>query len=309
MTSRYLITGGAGFIGSHLADALLGRDAEVVVLDDLSTGRLKNLDARVRMVEGDVLDAALVQALAKDCAGIFHLAAIASVPRCNDSWIQSHAVNQTGTVTVLQASRSLGGIPVVYASSAAVYGDQSAERIAEGCELRPLSSYGADKLGGELHGRVAHSLFGVPNIGLRFFNVYGPRQDASSPYSGVISIFVARASENAPLTIFGDGQQLRDFVFVGDVVSHLVQAMSIAQRPQGASGVFNVCTGRGHSVAELAQLVIELVHSRSTLVHAPGRAGDIKTSVGDPSEARRVLGLAAEVPLHAGLVHLLQASH
>jgi len=309
MASRYLITGGAGFIGSHLADELLRRDAEVVVLDDLSTGRLENLDARVRMVEGDVLDAVLVERLAKDCAGIFHLAAIASVPRCNDSWVQSHAVNQTGTVTVLQASRRLGGIPVVYASSAAVYGDQRAERIAEGCELRPLSSYGADKLGAELHGRVAHSLFGIPNIGLRFFNVYGPRQDASSPYSGVISIFVARASENAPLTIFGDGQQLRDFVFVGDVVSHLIQAMSITQRPQGSSGVFNVCTGRGHTVAELAQLVIDLMHSRSTLVHAPGRAGDIRTSVGDPSETRRVFGLAAEVPLRAGLGQLVQATH
>lgn len=307
MTSRFLITGGAGFIGSHLTDEILRRGSEVVVLDDFSTGRRENLSDEVQVVEGSVLDIALVEQLAEGCAGIFHLAAVASVPRCNELWMDSHRVNQTGTIAVLSASRNLGGIPVVYASSAAVYGDQGVSQISEEARLQPLSPYGADKLGSELHGRVAATLFRVPNIGLRFFNVYGPRQDPNSPYSGVISIFSARAAAGLPITIHGDGQQTRDFVFVADVVSHLFRAMEVTRQPCGASGVFNVCTGNGHSVSELAQLVVAFTQSTSPICNGPGRAGDIRVSVGDPRAARTALGVSADISLQDGLRQLLNS--
>jgi UDP-glucose 4-epimerase len=305
MITRFLVTGGAGFIGSHLCDALVRGGAEVVVLDDFSSGRRENLASEVEVVEGSVLDEALLEQLAKGCTGIFHLAAVASVQRCNEMWVDGHRVNQTGTIAVLDASRSFGGIPVVYASSAAVYGDQGAGRIAETAERVPLSPYGADKLGSELHGRVAAALFGVPNIGLRFFNVYGPRQDPNSPYSGVISIFAARAAAGLPIAIHGDGLQTRDFVYVSDVVAHLVRAMEIARRPGGYNGVFNVCTGRGQSIAELARLVIALSASSSVISSGPPRAGDIRASVGDPQAARSALGLSADVSLQEGLRRLL----
>lgn len=307
MTSRFLITGGAGFIGSHLADEILARGSEVVVLDDFSTGKRENLSPAVQVIEGSVLDVKLVEQLARECAGIFHLAAIASVPRCNELWLDSHHVNQSGTIAVLSASRNLGGIPVVYASSAAVYGDQGANRISEETRLQPLSPYGADKLGSELHGRVAATLFGVPNIGLRFFNVYGPRQDPNSPYSGVISIFSARAAAGIPITVHGDGLQTRDFVFVTDVVSHLFRAMQIAMLRCETSGVFNVCTGNGHSVNELAQLIVAFTRSSSPISNGPARVGDIRVSVGDPYAARTALGVSADISLQDGLRQLLNS--
>lgn len=305
MSPQFLVTGGAGFIGSHLCDALRMRGARVIVLDDFSSGHRKNLAEGAEVVEGSVLDEALLQKLARGCAGIFHLAAVASVQRCNEMWVDGHRVNQTGTIAVLNASRNSGGIPVVYASSAAVYGNQGLSRISESAELVPLSPYGADKLGSELHGRVAAALFGVPNIGLRFFNVYGPRQDPHSPYSGVISIFAARAAAGLPITIHGDGLQTRDFVYVSDVAAHLMRAMEVAQLPGGYNGVLNVCTGQGQSIVELARLVVALSASSSAISSSPMRAGDIRTSVGDPQAARLALGISASVSLQDGLRRLL----
>lgn len=305
MTSRFLITGGAGFIGSHLADELLKRHASVVVLDDLSTGRREHLSDEIDFIRGSVLDSDLIMKLAQGCTGIFHLAAIASVPKSNEDWIGSHHVNQTGTLTVFNASRASGSVPVVYASSAAVYGDQSADRITEKAAARPLSPYGADKLGSEIHGHVAATLFGIPNIGLRFFNVYGPRQDSSSPYSGVISIFTAQALNNLPITIYGDGRQTRDFVNVADVVSHLIQAMNILKRKDKKSGVFNVCTGKGKCVTDLAEMIISLLKSSSSISYVPSRFGDIESSVGNPEAARQSLGLSADIELKDGLSKMM----
>ena len=221
----YAITGGAGFIGSHLADALLAEGHAVRVLDDFSTGRQANLDPRCHAFTGDVADPAAVWQVLAGTDGCFHLAAIASVVRSAEAWLSTHRTNQTGTVTVLEAARDLGCLPVVYASSAAVYGNAGAQAMRENLPPQPLTAYGADKLGSELHARVGWLVHKVPTLGLRFFNVYGPRQDPSSPYSGVISIFARRLADGQAVEVHGTGEQTRDFIFVADVVAHLRAAM------------------------------------------------------------------------------------
>jgi UDP-glucose 4-epimerase len=302
---RFLVTGGAGFIGSHLADALLAAGAAVRVLDDFSTGRRENLDPRCEVCVGDVADPEAVRTAFAGVDGCFHLAAIASVARGNEDWRGTHRTNQTGTVTVLEAARDAGRKPVVYASSAAVYGDLAGAVARETSPCVPLTAYGADKLGSELHARVAHRVHGVPTLGLRFFNVYGPRQDPASPYSGVVSIFAARLARGETLSVHGDGLQTRDFVFVADVVAHLRAAMAWLAAPKGAdqggAEVFNVCTGRATSVLNLAEVLGELLGRRPHIVPGPGRAGDIRNSLGDPAAARAALGVAAETAIAAGL--------
>jgi UDP-glucose 4-epimerase len=305
----FLITGGAGFIGSHLADAVLAAGHRVRVLDDLSTGRRANLDPRCERVVGAVADPASVRAALAGLDGCFHLAAIASVVRGNEDWLGTHRVNQTGTVTVLQAARDAGcerggHVPVVYASSAAVYGDLGGQVAREALRPAPLTAYGADKLGSELHARVAWQVHGVPTLGLRFFNVYGPRQDAASPYSGVVSIFAAKLAAGAPLAIHGEGTQTRDLVFVADAVAHLLAAMRRLAEVGGAE-VLNVCTGRGISVLELAQVLARLHGRPPRLLHGPARAGDIAHSLGDPAAAIASLGLHAATPLADGLAATL----
>lgn len=317
----YLVTGGAGFIGSHLADALLAAGHAVRVLDDLSTGALANLDARVAFRRGDVADPVVVDAAMAGVAGCFHLAAIASVARGNEDWLGTHRVNQTGTVTVLDAARRTmgptgghgaggqmagGPVPVVYASSAAVYGNLGDVVAHEGLPPDPLTAYGADKLGSELHARVGLRVHGVPSVGLRFFNVYGPRQDPRSPYSGVISIFAGLIGAGRGVTVHGDGGQTRDFVFVADVVAHLLAAMRVATLKQAegraAADVFNVCTGRATSVLHLAEALARAGGNTAALVsHGPARAGDIRQSLGDPSRAIAGLGVRADVGLDDGL--------
>jgi UDP-glucose 4-epimerase len=301
----YLVTGGAGFIGSHLVDALLAEGHAVRILDDLSTGRTISRDPRCALVRGDVADLATVQEAMAGAAGCFHLAAIASVARGNEDWLGTHRCNQTGTVTVLECARQFGGVPVVYASSAAVYGNAGEDAISETCPTIPLTAYGADKLGSELHARVAHHVHGVPTLGLRFFNIYGPRQDPNSPYSGVISIFARRIAAGLPISIHGDGDQTRDFVFVGDVVMHLAAAMRHLEQ-HGGMAVQNVCTGRTNTIRELAELLAEL-HGRSLdLSYGPGRSGDIRHSRGDPAGTAALLGLRAETSLRTGLGALLK---
>lgn len=179
--AHWLVTGGCGFIGSHLCDALAARGDAVTILDDMSTGKRENAPAEAEIVEGDVADAALVRRLMAKADGCFHLAAVASVQRCTEEWVTSHRTNLTGAITVFDAARQAGGRPVIYASSAAVYGDNPDVPLDEDARTRPLSAYGADKLGCELHGRVAFGVHGVPNTGFRFFNVFGPRQDPKSP--------------------------------------------------------------------------------------------------------------------------------
>ncbi len=297
-----LVTGGAGFIGSHLVDALLRDGYAVRVLDDLSTGKSANLDPRAELLVGDVADAALLREATEGISGIFHLAAIASVERSNIDWLGTNRVNQAGTVAVLDAARQAGGLPVVYASSAAIYGDQGRKPITESVRPVPRTAYGVDKLGSELHAAVGASLHGVPNIGLRFFNVFGPRQDPHSPYSGVISIFAARIAAGAGITVHGSGQQVRDFVYVSDVVAHLgaaFGALRSASRP--SAQVLNVCTGHPTSILDLAHALTDVMGREVVVTHGPQRPGDIVASIGDPTAAQAVLGISAKVPLREGL--------
>ncbi len=303
--SLFLITGGAGFIGSHLADALLCAGHDVRVVDNLSTGRRDNLDPRAKLHVGDVADATLLHDAASGVAGIFHLAAIASVARSNEDWLGTHRTNLTGTVCVLDTARAQGRIPVAYASSAAIYGDQGQDPVAEGARPAPCTAYGADKLGGELHARVGTMVHQVPTTGFRFFNVYGPRQDPDSPYSGVISIFAARIVAGRRVTIHGDGCQVRDFVHVADVVAHLLAGMD-AMRHEQAHGtarcdVLNVCTGRGTSILTLAETLGSVVGRQPTIEFGPARRGDIRASLGNPQAAIATLGLRAQTTLPDGL--------
>ncbi len=301
--SRFLVTGGAGFIGSHLCDALVAAGHTVRVLDDLSTGHRHNLPRGVELLEGDVADPSLVAGAILGMDGCYHLAAIASVEKGITDWVGTHRANLTGAITVFDAIRRQGArIPVVYASSAAVYGDARTIPIAETEPCAPLSAYGADKLGCELHARVASHVHGIPTVGLRFFNVYGPRQDPKSPYSGVISIFTERIAAGRGVSIYGDGGQTRDFVYVSDVVNALVAAMAL--RPHDAP-VFNVCTGHATSVLHLAHLIADLCGRSAVIAHAAPRAGEIRHSLGVPDKANAILGLPPRRPLRDGLEQVL----
>jgi UDP-glucose 4-epimerase len=300
--ATYLVTGGAGFIGSHLCDALVARGDRVRVLDDLSTGRRANLPPGVELIVGDVADAAVVRDAVAGVDGCFHLAAIASVSRGVDDWLGTHRTNLTGIITIFEALLRRQ-VKVVYASSAAVYGDCPTQPVTETAPARPLSAYGADKLGCELHARVAAHVHGIPTVGLRFFNVYGPRQDPNSPYSGVISIFCERARSGAALDIHDDGQQTRDFVYVADVVTALLAAM---RRPTDEAAVFNVCTGVATQVRELARTIARLAGREPEMRYLPPRPGDIRASVGSPTAARAALGLGSPLVLDDGLARVLR---
>ncbi len=299
----YLVTGGAGFIGSHLVDALLADGHHVRVLDDLSTGHRHNLDPRAALTVADICDTAALAAALEGADGCFHLAAIASVARANEDWPGTHRVNLTGTIAVLDACRERH-LPMVYASSAAVYGNVGDAVAHEGLTCAPQTAYGADKFGSELHAAVGWGVHGVPSFGLRFFNVYGPRQDPDSPYSGVISIFAERSARGAPISVHGDGGQTRDFVYVADVVAHLQAAMAHLPAAPGA-WVCNVCTGRETSVLHLAETLQRLCRTNAPIGHGPARPGDIRRSVGSPERALALLGLSARTALETGLQHTL----
>lgn len=295
--STYLVTGGCGFIGSHLVDELVRMGHAVRIVDDLSTGRLWNVPTVAEVTIGDVADPATVAAAMSGVDGCFHLAAVASVQRSNEAWIATHRVNLGGTVCVLDAAR-LRRVPVVFASSAAVYGYQRTLPIGEGAPLAPLTAYGADKLGSELHARVAGLVHAVPTTGFRFFNVFGPRQDPRSPYSGVISIFVDRVLSGRGIDIHGDGEQVRDFVYVDDVVRFLLAGM---ERATVDAPVFNVCTGRATSILSLARAVGHVCAQRTPIRFLSRRPGDIDRSLGAPELATRSIGVAAQVGLLEGL--------
>jgi UDP-glucose 4-epimerase len=296
--TRYLVTGGAGFIGSHLVSHLLALGHRVRVLDDLSTGRVERLPGGTDLVVAGACDREAVAGASKGCDGIFHLAAIASVVRSIEDWVGTHTVNQTATVAILEAARRHGNLPVVFASSAAIYGDQCP--ATEDLRPAPRSAYGADKAGSELHLLAGWHSFGLASAAMRFFNVFGPEQDPSSPYSGVISAFLARAIAGAPISVHGDGQQSRDFIYVGDVVRFLYAAMDRLQE-QPAHFVCNVCTGEATSIQQLAELVRVLSGQQFRIEQAAARAGDIRHSRGDPALAAELLNVRAATPLNDGL--------
>jgi UDP-glucose 4-epimerase len=297
--SSYLVTGGCGFIGSHLADALVEAGHSVRILDDLSTGKRENAPANADVVVGDVGDLDAVRSAMKGVDGCFHLAAIASVVRSNEDWLGTHRANLTGAINVFDTARNNGRpLPVVYVSSAAIYGDNQDTPLSETARPKPLTAYGADKLGCELHARVAHEVHNVSTTGFRFFNIFGPRQDPASPYSGVISIFANKIRENQSLTIHGDGGQTRDFVYVRDAVRFLMKGMD---RLPGEPDVFNVCRGTGTSINTLAEILFRVAGNSVDIQHADPREGDIRLSVGDPSHAKNDLGVVVETEIEDGL--------
>lgn len=304
---KVLVTGGAGFIGSHVSARLVHEGLEVVILDDLSSGTAAAAPAEAHMVVGSVLDQALMGDLLGWADACVHLAAVASVARCSEDAVGSHAVNLTAFVSLLSLLRERPGpIPLTYASSAAIYGDAAEPPLHEAMAPAPHSAYGADKLGCESHAAAARELFGQPSIGLRFFNVYGPGQSSGSPYSGVISRFHASLSAREPMVLHGDGRQTRDFIYVGDVVEAVWRSLVLQARP-GACGaeVLNVCSGSEVSIADLGVAMARALDRSCRFIEAPSRPGDIRRSCGDPSRLRARLNFVPQTSLEAGLERLL----
>ncbi|MCU0561831.1 MAG: SDR family NAD(P)-dependent oxidoreductase [Desulfobacterales bacterium] len=296
-----LVTGGAGFIGSHLVDALAASGCRVTVLDDLSTGSRANLEAaagRVRLVQADLRDPAALADAVAGCEVVFHLAAVVSVPRTIADPLGSAAVNETGSLQLLEAARAARVRRVVFASSSAVYGDEPSLPKREQMPPKPLSPYAVQKLAVEHYLKVYNDLFGLEAAALRFFNVFGPRQDPSSAYSGVISIFMARALDGMPPLIHGDGSQTRDFVYVGDVVAALIAAATAAA---AAGRVFNVGTGGAVSIRRLWAEVARLAGAACTPRFGPRRAGDVPHSVAAVAAAAEGLNFSPRVGFEQGL--------
>ncbi|WP_100634163.1 NAD-dependent epimerase/dehydratase family protein [Pseudomonas qingdaonensis] len=301
-----LITGGAGFIGSHLSDALLAKGYAVRVLDDLSTGRRLNLqldNPRLQLIEGDVADAALVARAAEGCQAVVHLAAVASVQASVEDPVRTHQSNFIGTLNVCEAMRVAGIKRVLFASSAAVYGNNGeGQAIDEDTPKAPLTPYAVDKLASEQYLDFYRRQHGLEPVVFRFFNIFGPRQDPSSPYSGVISIFCERALNGTPITLFGDGEQTRDFLYVADLVAVLVQALEQAQVQEGA---VNVGLNRATTLNQLLDALRKVVGPLPEVNHGPARAGDIRHSRADNARLLARFDLPEPTPLADGLAHLL----
>ncbi len=287
---KCLVTGGAGFIGSNLVEALLHEGKQVRVLDNLSTGNLENLEpfrGDIDFNQGDLQDFGALLKMVSDVELVFHQAAVVSVPRSVEDPIEAAMVNDVGTLHVLEAARRAGVKRVVVASSCAVYGDLPQLPKREDMETRPLSPYAASKLHGETYGCLYSDLYGLETVCLRYFNVYGPKQDPTSPYSGVISIFMDKAAQGERPTIYGDGEQYRDFIYVADVV----QANLLAAYRENISGlVVNVGTGRSVTINQLWNTIAAIAGMKREPEKAAARPGDIRESVADISRAQRMLG-------------------
>ncbi|MEO2069522.1 MAG: NAD-dependent epimerase/dehydratase family protein [Desulfurobacteriaceae bacterium] len=301
-----LVTGGAGFIGSHLVEALVAKGKKVVVLDDLSSGSKKNLKAckNVILVVGSITNWKLLQELFEsyEFSSVFHLAAIPSVPKSVEKPIETHNVNFDGTLFLLEVSKKFNVKKFIFASSAAVYGDNEDLPKKEDMAVNPTTPYGVDKFASERYVVNAYRLYGLNTTALRFFNVYGERQNPSSPYSGVISIFVDRVlsfqrGKKTTIEIFGDGNQTRDFIYVKDVVKSI---LLVSEREETAGEVYNVGTGKETSLLDLVETLKEISGKFPNVRFLPQRKGDIKRSVADISKLKS-LGFKPEVSLKEGL--------
>ncbi len=296
-----LVTGGAGFIGSHLVDSLIEKGCKVTVLDNLSTGSLYNLahiNDRITFIQGDIRDYETVIKAAKGCDVIFHQAAMVSVPQTVKEPVDSAMVNDMGTLFVLESARKNNIKRVVLASSCAVYGDYPQVPKDENMNPEPLSPYAVQKLAGEMYAGLYPDLYGIETVCLRYFNVYGPRQDPSSPYSGVISIFMKKAILNEPPVIYGDGNQYRDFVFVKDVV----RANLLAAYAENAGGkVFNVGTGVFIDINRLWDMICRISGVNIKPEYKPLRPGDILKSVASIDRAKADLSFESEYIFENGL--------
>ncbi|PIU55354.1 MAG: GDP-mannose 4,6-dehydratase [Chloroflexi bacterium CG07_land_8_20_14_0_80_51_10] len=310
---KVVVTGGAGFIGSHLAEELRERGHSVIIIDNLSTGRKENIASLinstnsitpqtqgVEFIQGSTTNLTLLQEIFKDVQYVFHQAAIASVPQSLEDPLTSNQANLTGTLNVLLAARDNGAKKVIYASSCAVYGDSPVSPKREDMLPAPLSPYAVAKLAGEYYCQVFQEVYGLPTACLRYFNVFGPRQDPDSQYAAVIPKFISRVSEGNSPVVFGDGEQTRDFVFVRDVVE-----ANILIAEGDATGVFNIGRGESVSINQLAELIIGLVGNSVEPIHEEPRPGDIRHSLADISKAKS-FGYEPKYSLEEGLVETIE---
>jgi len=298
---RYIVTGGAGFIGSNLAERLARDGHEVVIVDDLSSGRRENIEhladhPRVAFFEGSVTDLDLLVDASAGADGIFHQAAIASVPRSVANPLETNEVNVTGTLNILWAAKECGVPAVVAASTSAIYGDDPVFPKRETMEPKPLSPYAVSKLAGEYYGKVFADLYGIRTVFLRYFNVFGPRQDPNSEYAAVIPKFITRLLGDKPPIIYGDGGQTRDFIFVADVVRANIRAME-----GDASGVFNIAGGSRINLNQLASTLAEITGIHHRPIYEPPRPGDVRDSLADISRAHDAFGFSPRCTLNEGL--------
>lgn len=298
---KAVVTGGAGFIGSHLAEALVKRACSVIILDDLSTGRTENIQGlmergEVQFVRGSVTNLSLLQGLFRGVSYVFHEAAIPSVPKSVADPLGTNETNVSGTLNVLLAARDNHVRKVVYASSCAVYGAGPVLPKREDMVPEPQSPYAVSKLTGEYYCQVFREIYGLNTVCLRYFNVYGPRQDPNSQYAGVIARFLKCAARGEPLTVYDDGEQTRDFVYVADVVS-----ANLLAAEKGVTGTFNIGRGAKTSINQLAEIVVKLSGMEVRIVHHESRVGDIRHSLSDISKAKKALGFAPAYDLEAGL--------
>lgn len=301
-----LVTGGAGFIGSHLVASLVEQGRRVRVLDDFSTGQRSNLapiESRVEIITGDLGSATAVDRAVLGVETIFHLGAVASVPRSIETPLVTHQACATGTLHVLDAARRLGVRRVVYAASSSAYGGVHAEIQRESDPIRPLSPYAAAKLTGELYASAFAASYALETVSLRFFNIFGPRQRDDSPYTGVIALFCSAMLRGRRPIIYGDGLQSRDFTYVGNVV----QALQKAAIAEGVSGkVYNVGTGSSITVLDLLAALNRLLGARIEPEFKPPRTGDVRSSRADISRARQELGYDPRVSFEEGLAKTLE---
>lgn len=299
--ANVLVTGGAGFIASHIAEACVRRGDKVRVLDNLCTGFLHNLETirqDIEFVEGDVADEAVVARAMQGVDLVFHQAALASVPLSIERPMDTHRSCVTGTLNVLNQAAKAGVRRVVYAASSSAYGDRPFSAKRESDLPQVLSPYAAAKLAGELYCQAFYHSFGLETVGLRYFNVFGPRQDPASPYSAVIPLFVTAILSGNPPTIYGDGGQSRDFIFVKNVVQGNLLA---GDTPAAAGRIFNMAEGRQTSLLQLLQLLSELLGQTVEPNFQPARVGDVRESLADITQARTVLGYEPKTSLEEGL--------
>lgn len=301
---KALVTGGAGFIGSHIVDRLLAEGHKVVVLDDFSTGKRENLSnhENLEVIECDIRDSDPID---KNMAGVdwvFHKAAVASVPKTINDPIGSSQVNYLGSLNVLEAARKHQVKRLVFASSAALYGDEPTLPKVETMHPVTLSPYAVDKLATEYACGVYSKLYGLDTVCLRYFNVYGSRQDPSSPYSGVISIFANKLNDRQVPTIFGDGEQTRDFVYISDVVEANMQALKIES---GQGAIFNIATGEKQTLNSLLKIMCDIQQCEFAAEYEAPRQGDIKNSYANIDKAAASLGWQPKIKLNEGLLNLL----
>jgi nucleoside-diphosphate-sugar epimerase len=299
--ATYLVTGGAGFIGSNLVEELLRRGERVRVLDNFATGRRENLESfvgKIELIEGDIRDERIVDEAVAGCDFVLHQAALASVQRSVDDPVSSNAVNVQGTLNLLEAARRHRVKRFVFASSSSVYGDSEELPKRESMPTRPKSPYAVSKLAGEAYCVVYGEVYGLPTVALRYFNVFGPRQDPNSQYSAVIPIFVKALLRDASPTIFGDGEQSRDFTYVTNVVEANLLA---CEREVPPGSVFNVACGRLYTLKELYRQLCRIIGSDREPLYGPPRPGDVRHSMAAIDEIERALGFRVRVPFEEGL--------